>query len=278
MTDKSSLRIHRIVGAAVAASIVIAGICLAAGCCYIYFSEGVEYSRSTVGDVFAAICIPVYLCLAFTVAGFVFELLLPTAKTAKAKNGTSEHLLENMLKKRNADALSDNLLSVHYREKGKRTLNSIIMTVLTAASCAVFFVYSLDSSNFDSVDINGSVINAMYLLIPCVALPFLFYVYLLISKERGFKREIALLKQESSDPKAVGAALEHRSKFEGFELFVCRLGRFFETFVSGNRIWAIRIVIIAIAFLCLVFGLVFGGTSDVFTKASNICTECIGLG
>ena len=38
--------------------------------------------------------------------------------------------------------------------------------------------------------------------------------------------------------------------------------------------WALLGIGIAI----LVFGFITGGTSDVLTKAVNLCTECIGLG
>lgn len=39
-----------------------------------------------------------------------------------------------------------------------------------------------------------------------------------------------------------------------------------------------RLVILVVAIVALILGAVFGGYSDVLTKAVNICTECIGLG
>ena len=274
MAKKGSLLLHRIIGILVAISIIIAGICLIAGCCYIYFSEEISYSRIAVADVFEVICLPVYICLFFVVLGLLAELLLPSAVKPKSTALSSETVVKNLLRKRDASAIGDQALAVHYREKGKRTLNSIIMTALTAIACGIFFAYSLDQSHFDDSDINGSVISALYVLIPCVAIPFLFYLYSLVSKERGYKRELTVLKSAAEG----GSSLEHKPKFEAFDVFASKLGVIIEHTVSGKPLGIIRISLIAVALLCLVFGLVFGGTADVFTKASNICTECIGLG
>ena len=275
MTEKGFKLLNRIIGILVAISIVIAGICLAIGCCYIYFSDDMSYSRIAVSDVFAVICIPVYVCLVLVVLGFLAELLLPSVKQKSKSSLSSETGVSLLLKKRGLSSLSDHALSVHYREKGKRTLNSIIMTALTLASCLTFFVYALNQDNFDNVDINGSVISAALVLAPCVLLPFSFHVYSLISRERGFKRVLAALK---SDAECECSDIEQKPKFEGFDIFVSNVGRLFEGAVSGRPLMIVRITIVAIAILCLVFGLAFGGTADVFTKASNICTECIGLG
>ncbi len=275
MTEKGFKLLHRIIGILIAISIVIAGICLAIGCCYIYFSDDMSYSRIAVSDVFAVICIPVYACLVLVVTGCLSELLLPSVKQKSKASHSSETAVNNLLKKRGLSSLSEHSLSVHYREKGKRTLNSIIMTALTLAACTVFFIYALDRDNFDNVDINGSVISALLVLTPCVLLPFSFHLYSLISKERGFKRVLAALK---IDAEAEVACIDHKPRFESFDIFVSKVGRFFENSVSGRPLMFVRITIVAIAMLCLVFGLAFGGTADVFTKASNICTECIGLG
>lgn len=45
-----------------------------------------------------------------------------------------------------------------------------------------------------------------------------------------------------------------------------------------NHPGAIRLVLYIIAAILLVLGILNGGLYDVFAKAINICTECIGLG
>ncbi len=47
---------------------------------------------------------------------------------------------------------------------------------------------------------------------------------------------------------------------------------------TSKKLNITRFIILGIAIITLVLGAVFGGYSDVLTKAINICTECIGLG
>ena len=47
---------------------------------------------------------------------------------------------------------------------------------------------------------------------------------------------------------------------------------------QSNNIILIRIIVLALAILFIIVGILNGSMSDVFIKASKICTECIGLG
>lgn len=48
--------------------------------------------------------------------------------------------------------------------------------------------------------------------------------------------------------------------------------------MNSTTLLIIKITIICIALCSIILGAIFGGFSDVLTKAVNICTECIGLG
>lgn len=45
-----------------------------------------------------------------------------------------------------------------------------------------------------------------------------------------------------------------------------------------DNISVIRIIVLILAIVFIVAGIINGSMSDVFVKASKICTECIGLG
>lgn len=47
---------------------------------------------------------------------------------------------------------------------------------------------------------------------------------------------------------------------------------------NRKQLLAVRIAVAAIALALIAAGIINGGTRDVFVKAINICTECIGLG
>lgn len=76
MTKETRIRFLRIYGILLGIVIVIAGICLMAGCISIYVSGDQPYSREIVAEVFSKIAIPVYLCLAMIILGFVLNVIL----------------------------------------------------------------------------------------------------------------------------------------------------------------------------------------------------------
>ena len=79
MTKETSMRLHRIFNIILAVVLILVGALFAAGCLYIYFGKG-EYSREIVGEVFSMISVFVYICLAFIVGGFIYELVSPLKK------------------------------------------------------------------------------------------------------------------------------------------------------------------------------------------------------
>jgi hypothetical protein len=99
-------------------------------------------------------------------------------------------------------------------------------------------------------------IKAMYVLLPCMAVPFGYSVFTAYYAKASVKKEIEALK-------AAGCTMGQRPVAENKAEKVLNITK-----------WALLGIGIAI----LVFGFVTGGTSDVLTKAVNLCTECIGLG
>lgn len=86
MTNEAKIRVLRIYSILLGIVIVIAGLCLMAGCLSIYNSGDQPYSREIVAEVFSKIAIPIYLCLIMVILGFVLSLLLsPEKKTPVAK-------------------------------------------------------------------------------------------------------------------------------------------------------------------------------------------------
>ena len=89
MTKETKMRILRIYSILLGVSIVIAGICLMAGCISIYNSGDQPYSREIVALTFSKIAIPVLLCLAMIILGFVLNFLLAPVDEIKEKKTVS---------------------------------------------------------------------------------------------------------------------------------------------------------------------------------------------
>ncbi len=246
MIDKNATIIRRVLGIFTAISVVIAGICLISACLSIYFESG-EYTRELVNGTFAPIAAAVLLCPLLALIGFIAELFLPAFTEEKPK---ADALIPT-LKRLSAAKCADSRVQ---RERAKRRTGKAILLSVLLVAAAVFCIYALNARNYSLENINGSVIKAMYLLIPCFVLCFSSAIIVEILNEKSIKREIELLKaaekKEAPEPEKAKKSIAP----------------------------AIRFSILIIALALLVYGYVIGGTADVLTKAVNICTECIGLG
>lgn len=252
MISQRNQMLRRIFGMILSCVIIVAGICLMVACVGIYRSGDEPFSREAVAAAFVPIAIPVYLCLVMVAAGFVLKLIFP----APAEKIIPAKQLSVMLNRLSARADLENcenqLKAAVSAERQRRKTQRMVCAAVLAASALVFLIYALDGSHFHSSEINSSMIRAMWVLLPCLAVAFAACVVTVSLRKKSILREIELLKQ---CPKL--------------------------TAPQGNVVTApckIRYALLIAAIALAVFGFCSGGTADVLTKAVNICTECIGLG
>lgn len=233
-------------------SLVTAGLCLIGGCLYIYFGEGV-YSRELVSTVFAKIAVPVWIAVGLTVISLVWDFFAPADEEYQKAPKAYARILARLYQTRNTDEQADRLRA----EQRVRKVLSAVRLLLVLAGLLVFFGYAVQPANYTE-DINASVIRAMWVAIPCAAVPMIFSAITARSVRKSYESEIALLQ---ACP-VVGIAKEEEPSP-----------------AKAQAVWAvIRIVLSVLAAAALIYGFATGGTVDVLTKAINICTECIGLG
>lgn len=254
MTIDNNTYVRRVFSILHSISIIIAGICLMAGCLSIYsFGDG-AYSRQIVIETFSKISIPIYLCIALTIINFIWDFIAPIYENG-AEFKPYDFILKRITAKRDLSICDEQTLKSIYKERKSRKIHTIIRTIIICISGAIFLGYALNSNNYET-DINSSVIKAMWVLIPCLIIPFAYSVFTAYHNEKSLKKEIELIKKSP--------AKENAEKNE----------------VNNNE-KAINIVRFALLFIAvglLLYGYFTGGTADVLTKAINICTECIGLG
>lgn len=257
MTNNKDILARRIYNILHSISIVVAGVCLMAGCLSIYsFGDG-TYSRQLVIETFSKISLSVYLCLILTVTGFVWDFIIPSKEEKEKKFKPYTHLLNRLVAKKDLTGCDEELLNTIYKERKSRKLHTIIRTIIICISVAVFLGYALNSDNY-LTDINASVIKAMWVLIPCLIIPFAYSVFTAYHNEKSLINEIELMKKAPSKENA------EESKDSSSK--------------SDKMITIVRFSLLFIGVGILLYGYFAGGTADVLTKAINICTECIGLG
>ena len=263
MTQETKKRIHLIYGIVLSAVAVLAGICLIAACCNIYYSgvaSGASqiYTRQIVAQQFAKIAVPVYACLILVIGGMVLNLALPLEK-AKVKPEKNLPLILRKLREKTAlDACDAQLRSAIEQQQLLRKNLLLGCAILLCGGLIMFLIYACNGSNWGS-NSTPSMVTAMMKMLRALAVPFLFTVYSAYQHRKSLEKEIELMRQASVQaPKAAQKP----------------------TVKAGYNRCAniLRIAILAIGVLLVVLGACNEGTKDILTKAVNICTECVGLG
>ncbi len=252
-------RIHLVYSILLSISLLVSGILLIAACVGIYRSGDRPFSPEAVAAAFSGIAVPLYLCLALIVGGFILEGFFPATQKKcppeKQYKATLSRLWEKCPLARCPQAAQAQLAAL----ERKRRVHKWIGLALLAAGSIVFLCYGLDSRNFHQTDITGSMTKAMYLFIPCLGIPFGYGVFSAFYSRAAMEKEIAIIKQAIADGHtADGAGASKKSR----------------PFPAA----AVRYALLGLGIAILLYGFFAGGTNDVLTKAVNICTECVGLG
>lgn len=272
MTKKRVQMIYRIV---LSAAIVIAGICLIIACLGIYRSGDQPFSPESVAAAFRAVAIPVYLCLALVIGGFILEIFLPVEKKKQPVEKQYDLILSNLQKKLDLDSCDEATREAILSGRKLRAFDKKAPLVLLGICSCIFLFYALNSTNFHQSEINGSMIRAMYVFFPCLALPFGYGLFASYSRKRSMIKEIELIKAALAENNSAPDKAETAP--EECKCIIAKIrSRIMKNPVLFTRI--LRYSLLGIGITLLVVGFFAGGTRDVLTKAVNICTECVGLG
>ena len=255
----STKTIRLIYGVLLSVVLVVAGICLMTACYGIYQSGGEQiYTAEKIAAAFAPIAIAVYIALAMTIGGFLLHLILPEEKEKKKVEKNYSLMLRKLHEKNDLSACGDKkLVAAIKKESQLRKLHSGISIALLILCTVVFLRYALDGGNFHSSEITESMVSAMYMMLPCLAVPFGYSVFTAYYHKASIRREVELMKLVAA-PKTAEAAPAEKQK--------------------DNVTDVVRAVILVGALVLIVVGLWNDGWADVLTKAVNICRECVGLG
>jgi len=259
MTQQRIKQIHRIYGILLSLSLVVAAVLLIVACVGIYRAGGNPvFSREKVAAAFAPIAIPVYLAVALTVGGAVLHLLLPAEAVRLRANVAPETALARLYSRA---TLTEEQQAAVKKEQRMRCLHIFLTAVLVLAGTMVFLVYALNGAHFPLPDrikeeLNSAMIQAMWWLLPCVAVPMGYGIFTVFYCRRSRQRELSIVKSADLSAKGEDAPAVKRA----------------------FPVTAVRLALLGAGLLMLGYGFATGGIADVLTKAVNICTECIGLG
>ncbi len=257
MKNTTAKRIRLVYGIVTGLAAVAAGICLIAACLGIYHSGGEQtYTAEKIAAAFAPIAAPVYLALALAIGGLILDFVLPLERSRQKPGKNYAATLRRLLEKRDVATGDPDVLQGILRAENTRRLHWLIATALLVIGSIVFLIFGADPDQFGMTGINESMARAMYIMIPCLAVPFGWAVFASYYNKVSLQKQIELVKQLPVVEKAAVPAPAD----------------------CDRAIAVTRWVLVAVALALLIYGYLAGGTADVITKAVNICTECVGLG
>ena len=249
-------KILKIYGILLTVCSLVAGICLLVACYGIY-ATGIQhpYTPETVAAAFAPISIPVYIWIVMTLISIALRIAFPKAYKEPPIRNQPDMTLKRMHKRRDLSAGSDDVkIAVANLQKMRKLLTALCAII--CGICSVFFlIFALNANNFHDSQINQSMVQAMWVLAPCLVVSAGFGLFTTYRIRASMVKESELLKE---CPKRTEALSE--KVLPQYIPLICKCA----------------LIVLAIGLLA--YGFISGGTADVLTKAKNICTECVGLG
>ena len=254
MTEKLKRNIHIIYSIILSVMLAVAGVCLIIACVGIYNSGNRAFTPESVAAAFGGIAVPVYICIGLVLGGFVLHAALPCP--GKKPSAVRQDAAQLAKLHRKLDMTTAPQAQAIRKEQRKRKTLQVVTFVLLALGSVLFLLYGANPHNFHQSEINASMVKAMYVLLPCMAIPFGFAVYAAFACRSSVKKEATLVKE------AIAAGSTGSAPAP----------------VAKAKLPWLRYALLVVAVGILVYGYFAGGTNDVLTKAINICTECVGLG
>jgi hypothetical protein len=263
MSDKSKKNIHLVSGIATSALLIVTGLLLIISCVSVYRLGNRPFTVENISAAFAKISIPVYVTIAAVLADMVLQLVFPRDER-RIKATLNKRVTAARLEKKLDRALcTKELLTLIDKEKKKLLFLRLALITFGIVQLAIFAIFALNLQNY-TLEYNESVIAICLSMLPSVLLMAGASIAFTYSEDHILGKLIGHLK----------AAISSGARRTSNDV----------TVENNTHKWAPRIImgarilILAVAVFFIIEGISNGGASDVFIKAINICTECIGLG
>lgn len=222
------------------------------------------YSREIVTEKFAFVLPVLIPWLAVTLFGIVYSLICPSApeKRRKAPAYMTRERLSERLPNAPADQKDAEFSAAQSEHRGLLKQSKGLLWIASGICLilALFpFCYLLDFSHFPNTDLNGEVVKMALFSLPFVGGMLLSAIVYVILRDRQIQKIIEVEKRLtlSGDKSSVAVSKPANSR---------------------KWIFVLRIALVCVGVGLVLFGCFNESVRDVFVKATNICTECIGLG
>ncbi len=204
--------------------------------------------------------------IAAIVGGFIVSVLLPVSESRRPR--ADEKLALARLKKRLPTEGGEDFAAACAKIRFHENLR-MVLWCFALAVCLVGAIYGLvyvfTPSNYSSADFNGDILRMVKNVMPWVGIALVLCIAAQTAEIFSVRAELkaAKLAIRTGEAESVLPPAE-KKQIDPKRLRAAKL--------------TVQIAVIAIAVALIVAGIVNGGAGSVLAKATDICTECIGLG
>ncbi len=230
------------------------------------------YTRDLVAERLFPVSIVFYIWIAAIIAGFVLSLVYPYKEEPVKipQEGATLRRLSARIPQGDGEKYEEGMRCL--RDEHRNRLIAYIICAAICFACALASaIYLLQPANFKGIAANEAMLKMMLWVLPCVAVALISCVWVTLYERNSHLREINALKRLMASYKGnpvIQADVRKNSAIAAIKKF----------FSNKYTLIGIRAGVAAIAVTFVILGVFNGGARDVFIKAINICTECIGLG
>ena len=209
------------------------------------------------------IAVPFWIWIAAIVIGVVLWQLFPVPE--KLKPITDERYIAYRLSKKLPKEVGEDLKgSLEYVKKQQKLTKILHWSLLGVVAAYLIFVivYVSIPSNFPNLDKTGEMLDAAKWLLPFALVVYLAGCGYVIYLKFSAKNQLPYLKQLT---KGINNINIENNKFK---------------YIVNHKYFllGVRIAVACVGVAFVIAGCFNGSVREVFYKAINICTECIGLG
>ena len=214
------------------------------------------YTREKVAEQFWRISPLIFGALAVTAAGIVLGI-----KDEKADKPVKDIEITRDLLCSNVSIPSDGMINERRKQKNLQ----IAGIVIAALSAVPVLIYMLNGSHFETKDLEEMLSQTLLHVLPWIVIGIGGLVITDFLRLKSVRREADYAKEEIKAEAEIAGAKKDAAEIT-------------EESGRSRKTGVIRAIILAAAAVCIIHGVYNGSMRDVFVKATNICTECIGLG
>lgn len=247
-------------------------ICIVADIYYSGKGTDVIYSPEIVKARLLPLIAPLVIWVLGVIACFVLSIFFPSYEKKGSKVSTREKI--NKLKDKLPSSGNENY------EKEKKFYNGferirctlyILATAFSIVSAIITIIYISTVSYFAEKEINEGVLDLVRICGPFILVSFLLFAIAVVYEIITAKFELSAMTKMMVHGKG-------NAHIESIIQKSIKSVRFISAKHNAQIVWGVRGIVITVALVFIVLGILNGGVEDVWSKAINICTECIGLG